>query len=163
MKLITHKTSPVPALKRGTFAGLMELYERSYVLFQVLLARLENNSDFGWVCIGRCYTLQLQKLEQQRWTTTWLMSINTRVFSDGESEDEKTTVDLVDLKIRVYHDSKQAMVFEPKKPLLEYAETASMRKELLVKYRLSDFLVKILGVLCRRDFNFREGKNESCN
>lgn len=134
----------------GTFAGLMDLYERNYINVRRLIptmppvqARLQSR-------LPNTLTLHLEVVERFPYTTE--LALTYHFFRLGEMVAEP------DLRIRVYHDARQAEVLTahlrrwPESVLLDGCDTPGA--QLHGRWRVNRFLYKWLSYCLHQGHHF---------
>ncbi len=122
----------------GSFSGLMELYEENYICMRRLCPYLQKMDPKQVSCIGGGrHDLHLHILEQVAQTTTLRLTYR---MQDGSYRPN--------LKVRVYHDARQAEVLS-RQCRVTGAEVKAVRSveesALLGRWRLNRFLFKWLN------------------
>ncbi len=128
----------------GTFAGLMELYERNYMLLKQLFADHDPSVTYAVHYPDRRHRLESTLLERGPYTSTMLLSyslLNRR----------HPLVHPVQLKIRVYHDARQAELFRPAEHLTAAAVCSGAGHDAVaLRWVLNRFLNGVLTMFyCR--------------
>lgn len=88
--------------RAGTFPGLMELYERNYMLLRRLVPDFDTVASGAVSVVTGALDLHLELLERCRYTTTLRL---TYYF-----EDEQGRFPAPEIVVRVYHDAQLAEV-----------------------------------------------------
>ena len=132
--------SPAPR----SFPGLMELYEANYMQVMRLCSGLPNIPHKAVSGVDGALDLHLHVLERSKYTTTIFL---TYYFQDriGELKPEPN------LKVRIYHDARQAEVLSRSYRRLGIevsADDSKTQSEVINKWVLNRFLYKWLGY-CR--------------
>ncbi len=129
-----------------SFAGLMEMYEVNYIRLRLLCGDIRVLPDKSVsTLLSGGVPLQLEVLERSRHTSILLL---TYLFDDEKRPD---------LKIQVYHDSRQADVISrscrfSKKNIRVWESTQD--SVLLCRWRLNRFLFKWVNYLYRQGHRF---------
>ncbi len=129
----------IPPMRPATFAGLMELYECNYILLKQLFDDHDPGAVHAVDCRDRRYRLESSLLERGPYTTTVLLSYSLL------DRRRRPLAQPVRLKIRVYHDARQAELFRPARPLRTAAADA-----IAVRWSLNKFLNGVLTLFSRR-------------
>ena len=137
----------------GTFAALMDLYERNYIQMRRLLPVMPSA---GARCISHVpggLDLHLRIIERCRYTSELRLT-----YQFGQNND--AIIAEPNLRIRVYHDARQAEVatahlrhypaFAIDTLASHWADGAS----LLTRWRINRFLYKWLGYCLRQGHGF---------
>ncbi len=132
--------SPAPR----SFPGLMELYEANYMQVMRLCSGLPNIPHKAVSGVDGALDLHLHVLERSKYTTTILL---TYYFQDriGELKPDPN------LKVRIYHDARQAEVLSRSYRRLGIevnTHDLKHKSEVISKWVLNRFLYKWLGY-CR--------------
>lgn len=122
----------------GTFAGLMDLYERNYILVRRLIRTLpaEHGARVSRVRDG--LDLHMSLVERHRYTTDLLLTYRF-IRDDGEHLEPE-------LHIRVYHDARVAEVLAAhlrRSPAFRFISDGPV--DLAARWRVNRFLFKWLG------------------
>jgi uncharacterized protein YqiB (DUF1249 family) len=136
-----HVQSPRPR----SFMGLMELYEINYMRFRQLCPGVDGIRCRAVSHVEGALDLHLRILERARYTTTLTLTYYLQDTHDYGF------VPNPNLKIRVYHDARQAEVLSrnPRQTELHiHTPGLGMDTELVLRWRLNRFLYKWLGY-CR--------------
>ncbi len=129
-----------------SFAGLMEMYEVNYIRLRLLCGDIRVLPDKSVsTLLSGGVPVQLEVLERSRHTSILLL---TYLFDDEKRPD---------LKIQVYHDSRQADVISrscrfSKKNIRVWESTQD--SVLLCRWRLNRFLFKWISYLYRQGHRF---------
>lgn len=130
-----------------SFAALMEMYEINYMQLRLLCGDIRNLKGTLISQQATGIPLRLEVLEQSNHTTILLLTY------DFSSDDEPRP----DLKIQIYHDSRQANVVSRRcKFLGEQVSTRRMSEDtqLLCQWRTNRFLFKWVKYLRRQGYSF---------
>lgn len=125
-----------------SFAGLMEMYEVNYIRLRQLCPDM-HQIDIASSCVPGALDLHLRVLERSKYTTTLLLTYHFPVDRGWKASPN--------LKVRVYHDARQAEVlsFTCRRRGAEVtSDDVDADSELVCKWRLNRFLYKWLG-FCR--------------
>lgn len=137
----------IPPPSPGTLTGLMEIYERNYMLLKRLFADDDPEAAHAMHYFDKRHRLESVLLQRERYTTVLLLSYS---LLDGR----RPLVHPVQLKICVYRDARQAELMHPPRFLqTAFAGEAVLRN----KWLLNKFL---LGLLVR--FNRRGAQLVRC-
>ncbi|TNF98491.1 MAG: DUF1249 domain-containing protein [Gammaproteobacteria bacterium] len=132
-----------------SFAGLMALYESNYIRFMQLVPQLDGLSEQACSVRSGDISLQLQVLERSRFTTTCHL---TYLLDDGVKK-----IKTPDLKIRIYHDARQAEVMccnRQEKDAFGWLDRAACVSNLQWRWRLNRFLYKWLNYCLKQGHGF---------
>ncbi len=135
--------------------GLMELYEINYMRFRRLCPGLNGIRCCAVSRIEGALDLHLRILERARYTTTLKL---TYYLQDTQGYG---FVPNPDLKIRVYHDARQAEVLSRSLRQIElhvHSPGLGMDTELALRWRLNRFLYKWLGYCRHQGHGFVQGR-----
>ena len=125
--------------RTATFTGLMDLYEQNYILLELLFANHDPGTTMTMDYPDKRHQLQLTPLEHERYTTTVLLTYSLL------NRHRHILTQIVKLKIRIYHDTRQAELFHPSNdPCEDTAVTHGRNKVIAVKWTLNKFLNKVL-------------------
>ncbi|MDQ2695503.1 MAG: DUF1249 domain-containing protein [Pseudomonadota bacterium] len=124
----------------GTFAGLMDLYERNYINMRRLLPAVPEagTSLVSHVPVG--LSLHLTVVERFRYTTE--LSLTYHFVRDGRRLAEP------DLRARVYHDARQAEVMSAQLrqwPRVSFDDHSPLSFDLHARWQVNRFLYKWLN------------------
>ena len=131
-----------------SFVALMDMYEANYIRLRLFCGDIRNLPDESISSIGEGVPVKLKVLERSSHTTLLMM---TYLFEDDERRP--------DLKIQIYHDSRQADVVSRSCRItgqdmrLWERELDSM---LVCRWRLNRFLHKWLGYLEYQGHSFTD-------
>ncbi|MDS4030190.1 MAG: DUF1249 domain-containing protein [Candidatus Contendobacter sp.] len=151
-----YRGGPLSPDSPGTFAALMELYERNYINIRRLLpvmppARVK--------CVSRAsgaLDLHLCVTERCRYTSELILTYQF-------DQDDGSTIAEPNLWIRVYHDARQAevMAAQPRHcPTFAIDVLAHHRPERIhrsARWRINRFLYKWLGYCLHQGHRFATG------
>ncbi len=129
----------------GTFAGLMDLYERNYIGLRRLIPRLPVDAGSHTSTVSCGLDLHVRLLERHRYTSDLRL---TYFFarSDGAQAEP-------DLLVRIYHDARQAEVMSAH--LRHWPEFEAERcTELRSRWRANRFLWKWLNYCLHQGHRF---------
>jgi uncharacterized protein YqiB (DUF1249 family) len=135
-----------------TFAGLMELYEANYIRLRRLCPGLDTITETSFSKTEGALDLHLRLIERCKYTTTIYLTYH---FCDslGELRPEPN------LKVRVYHDARQAEVMSRSYRRLgreiRSRGLSPRGLELRRRWDLNRFLYKWLGYCCYQGHCFR--------
>jgi uncharacterized protein YqiB (DUF1249 family) len=124
----------------GTFAGLMDLYERNYIGIRRLVPVLPPAHT---PCVSQVpggLSLHLQVLDAFRYTTELSLTYYFRR--------EQSNVAEPDLRIRIYHDARLAEVMAAQlrqRPEFQVTEQEWQQTPLLARWHVNRFLYKWLN------------------
>lgn len=131
-----------------SFVALMEMYEANYIRLRLFCGDIRNLPDESTSFIDKGVPVQLKVIERSSHTT---MIMLTYLF---EYEDKRP-----DLKIQIYHDSRQADVVS-RNCVITGRDVRLWEKEydsmLVCRWRLNRFLHKWLGYLEHQGHSFTE-------
>jgi len=133
------------------FAGLMSLYEKNYVRFNQLVTNLDEMDKDSESFRAGDIALHLQILERCRYTTTVLLTY--RMSTDGDE------IRTPDLKIRLYHDARQAEVMSCCRhdtDSFKWLERSVCRTTLQWRWRMNHFLYKWLNHCLKSGHHFSQ-------
>jgi len=137
-----------------SFSGLMALYEQNYVRFNQLVENLDAIESSPTSMRAGQVTLQLVLLEKCRYTTTVLMTY--RLSTDaGEMHTP-------DLKIRLYHDTRQAEVISCCRHDADaffWLDRSACRTTMQWRWRINHFLFKWLNHCLKTGHHFPQQKH----
>lgn len=140
---------PVHQDLAGTFAGLMDLYERNYISIRRLVPVVPPaNTGLVSQAPGGL-DLHLQVIERFRYTTELSL---TYYFVRPEGR-----IPEPDLCLRIYHDARLAEVMSGRLrhwPAFEMAEEAVGLQHLRARWRVNRFLYKWLGYCLHQGHRF---------
>lgn len=141
-----------------TFAGLMELYEANYIQLRRLCPGLGQLSRVGCSRVEGALDLHLHLIERCKYTTTIGLTYH---FQDSLERIKPEP----NLKVRVYHDARQAEVLSrsSRRSGIEVKACGLSRKnsELSVRWSLNRFLYKWLGYCYYQGHRFAQQQVES--
>ena len=149
MMILEKQKQPAFAPRPQSFADLMEMYEVNYIRLRLLCGdiRVLPDESISTLSTGGV-PVRIKILERTRHTTIFIM---TYLFDNEEKRP--------DLKIQVYHDSRQADVvsrscrFTQKNISRWEKDTDSV---LLCRWRLNRFLFKWINYLHRQGQSFKK-------
>jgi len=122
----------------GTFAGLMDLYERNYILVRRLIPTLPGDHSARVSRVAGGLDLHLSLVELHRYTTDFRLTYR---FNRGDGDHLEP-----DLHIRVYHDARVAEVLAAhlrRSPAFRFKSDGPV--DLNARWRVNRFLFKWLG------------------
>ena len=136
----------------GTFAALMDLYERNYIYIRRLLPTMP---PIHAKCVSQApggMDLHLHIIERCRYTSELILS-----YQFGQADG--AILAEPNLRIRVYHDARQAevMIAHPRRhPVFILDAIAPERTDdpLFVRWRINRFLYKWLGYCLHQGHRF---------
>jgi len=133
-----------------SFIHLMDMYEGNYIRLRLFCGDIRKLPDETISTIAGGVAVRLSVLERSRHTTLIML---TYLFENDERRP--------DLKIQIYHDSKQADVISRNcrisgRDLRLWEE--QIDNVLLCRWRLNRFLYKWLGYLEHQGHNFKPDK-----
>ena len=131
----------------GTFAGLMDLYERNYISLRRLLPVPPPVGSVLVSSVSEGLPLHLHVDERFRYTTELTLTYYFQ-RSDGSSSAEPN------LRVRIYHDARQAEVMSAE--LRRWAPFRLQDSELRARWRVNRFLYKWLNYSIYQGHTFRE-------
>lgn len=131
-----------------SFIHLMDMYESNYIRLRLFCGDIRKLPDETVSTIPGGVSVRLTVLERARHTTILML---TYLFDDDERRP--------DLKIQIYHDSRQADVISRNcritdRDLRLWEE--QIDNVLLCRWRLNRFLYKWLGYLDHQGHSFKE-------
>jgi uncharacterized protein YqiB (DUF1249 family) len=135
-----------------SYAALMEMYETNYMRIRLLCGDVRTLDDTVYSTVPQGLPVMLRILDRARHTTTILLSYQ---FIDAEGQQDIRP----DLRIRVYHDSRQAEVLSRRcriggtQHILR--EQVGVDNILLCRWRLNRFLFKWTAYLRRQGHVFK--------
>jgi uncharacterized protein YqiB (DUF1249 family) len=152
---IKEKYEKYPALSSPTphtFSDLMEMYEANYIRLRLLCGDINQLPDQCISLVEGAVPIELTVQARAKHTTHIML---TYCFDHLD----KDVVKRPDLKIRVYHDARQAEVISRQCNIT--GETLrpwerDVDSLLLCRWRLNRFLYKWAGYLHRQGHNFSE-------
>ena len=136
---------PTATGNRATFTGLMELYEHNYILLKLLFGSHDLCDNVTIDRSTQRYRLQLTPLERGHYTTTALLTYS---LLDCR---RRVLIHIVQLKIRIYRDTRQAELFRPDKYLRSLSAGHGTNRVIVVRSALNRFLNKFLETIWRRE------------
>ena len=132
-----------------SYSALMEMYETNYIRLRILCGDVRSLSDNVCSVIPQGTPIQLRVLDRAAHTTTIFLTYQF------EEDDKKQRPDL---RVRVYHDSRQVEVISRKCRLSGENINAWESKTdsaLLCRWRLNRFLYKWIAYLHRQGHSFQ--------
>ncbi|MCK5902516.1 MAG: DUF1249 domain-containing protein [Cocleimonas sp.] len=129
-----------------SFADLMEMYEINYIHLRVLCGDIRNLPDESISTVEEGVPILLKVLTRSQHTTILMM---TYLFDGGEKRP--------DLKVQVYHDSRQADVISRQCRLTKKNRSAwekEVDNVLLCRWRLNRFLFKWVNYIQKQGHHF---------
>ncbi len=143
---LLHSCKPHPGLdpRPGSFAGLMDLYERNYMMLRRLIPAMPEQGT-RWVS-GAEGALDLHLAVRERFRFTSELGLTYRFVRDGMVVDEP------DVLVRIYHDARLAEVMVahlrhwPAFGSHELLEASPLRE----RWHVSRFFYKWLGYCLRQ-------------
>jgi uncharacterized protein YqiB (DUF1249 family) len=149
MMILEKQKQPAFTPRPQSFADLMEMYEVNYIRLRLLCGDIRALPDESISTLSTGgVPVRIKILERTRHTTIFIM---TYLFDNEEKRP--------DLKIQVYHDSRQADVvsrscrFTQKNISRWEKDTDSV---LLCRWRLNRFLFKWINYLHRQGHSFKQ-------
>ena len=131
----------LPSRNPATFSGLMDVYERNYLLLKHLLVQ---NGATPKKIIERSDTrsgrLCIEVLQISTWTTT----VRIR-YSVKKPHGAKSMLDLIHIKVRIYDDTRQAAIFEPDGYFFDHITAHEKHSDLFINWYLNKFLYNVLN------------------
>ena len=131
-----------------SFIHLMEMYEHNYIKLRLFCGNIKDLPEISVSKVSGVVPVQLEVLERASHTTTLMLSY---CFEDGDKRP--------DLKIQVYHDSRQADVIS-RNCRLTGRDIRLWEKQidsvLLCRWRLNRFLYKWLNHLEYQGHSFKK-------
>ncbi len=133
-----------------SFLGLMELYEENYIRLRRLCPDIRVRRGAAVSVVAGALDLHLDVLEQTSYTTTVRLTYILTELAHQPVPDP-------DLKLRVYHDARQAEVLSRacrRRGVELSVRDLTGRSELLCRWKLNRFLYKWLGYCCHQRHHF---------
>jgi uncharacterized protein YqiB (DUF1249 family) len=133
----------------NTFAGLMELYESSYIRLRNLVPELDVMPAVAVSQAPGALDLHLRILERCRFTTTLCLTYRF--------QDEEGVFPAPDIRVRIYHDAQLAEVIAcGRRRGLHHADYNRLHHSysLTEKWRMNRFLQKWLAYCLRQGHRF---------
>lgn len=132
-----------------TFAGLMDLYERNYMMMRCLVPVMPVTGFDGVSRVAGATDLHLRVSERFRFTSEVMLTY--RFERDGELVCEP------DLRVRVYHDARLAevMTAHPRHAPAFDLDGYAAGGRVCARWRVNRFLFKWLGYCLRQGHGFR--------
>ena len=132
-----------------SYAALMEMYETNYMRLRLLCGDVRLLNDTNPSIIPKGTPIVLRVLDRAAHTTTIMLSYQ---FKTGDKKSRP------DLRVRIYHDSRQAEVISRRCRLSGENISAWESKAdsaLLCRWRLNRFLYKWVAYLRRQGHSFQ--------
>lgn len=128
----------------------MELYEENYIRLRRLCPDIRGRVGGAVSVVGGALDLHLDVLDQTSYTTTLRLTYILTELAHQPVPDP-------DLKLRIYHDARQAEVLS--RACRRGGSELSVRdfvgrSELLCRWKLNRFLYKWLGYCCHQGHRF---------
>ena len=148
-------TGPIQHDTPGTFAALMDLYERNYINLRRLLPVMPSVST---ACVSRIcggLDLHLRVIDRCRYTSELILSYQF-------DQDDGSVIAEPNLRIRVYHDARvaEALAMRPRHPptvTADHSDNHPMdNASLFARWRSNRFLYKWLNYCLRQGHCFAE-------
>ena len=136
----------------GTFASLMDLYERNYIGIRRLIPLMPPATTCQVSSIPGGLSLYLEVLERFRYTTELMLT-----YHFGR---EDGVVAEPDLRIRVYHDARLAEVMSAQRrhwPEFQLSEETARQLQLSSRWHVNRFLYKWLNYCFYQGHRFGTG------
>ncbi len=148
--IVTNKNTQAFTPRPRSFIDLMDMYEHNYIRLRLFCGDIRQLPEVMVSTIPGGVPVRLSVLERASHTTTLML---TYLFDDGERRP--------DLKIQVYHDSRQADVIS-RNCRLTGREIRLWEEQLdsvlLCRWRLNRFLYKWLKHLDYQGHSFKDTK-----
>ncbi len=149
--ILTYKDPSLAGLRvaPGSFAGLMDLYERNYIGIRRLIPTLPPAGSRLASPVPGGLTLYLDVLERFRYTTE--LSLTYRFPKENVTTAEPN------LRIRIYHDARLAEVMSAqlrRSPELYLTAASDCRTHLAVCWHINRFLYKWLNYCLHQGHRF---------
>jgi len=146
--IVTNKKTQAFTPRPRSFIDLMDMYEHNYIRLRLFCGDIRQLPEEMVSTISGGVPVRLSVLERASHTTTLLL---TYLFDDGERRP--------DLKIQVYHDSRQADVISRNcrltgRDIRLWEE--QLDSVLLCRWRLNRFLYKWLKHLDYQGHSFKQ-------
>jgi len=144
--ILEKQNQPIFSPRPQSFASLMEMYEVNYIRLRLLCGDIRSLPDESLSILSSGgVPVQLKVIERSRHTSILML---TYLFADEKRPD---------LKIQVYHDSRQVDVISrscrfSKKNIRAWESGAD--SVLLCRWRLNRFLYKWINYLHRQGHHF---------
>ena len=151
--ILTCKHQSCVESQPGTFAGLMDLYERNYISMRRLIPDMPASKTSWRSQTPGGLNLHLQILERFRYTTELSL---TYYFKRNEQ-----WVAEPDLYIRIYHDARLAEVISARlrhRPYFVAEAVESDRKHLNSRWHVNRFLYKWLHYCLHQGHSFSDAR-----
>ena len=151
--MIITRRDPAPAglqILPGTFAGLMDLYERNYIGIRRLIPVMPKAHTRQVSRIPGGLNLHLEVLERFRYTTELSLTYHFYKTTDVVAEP--------DLHIRVYHDARLAEVMSAQLrhgPGFQIDDEGGHPTQLSTRWHINRFLYKWLSYCLHQGHRFR--------
>ena len=148
--IVTNKNTQAFTPRPRSFVDLMDMYEHNYIRLRLFCGDIRQLPEEMVSTIPGGVPVRLSVLERASHTTTLML---TYLFDDGERRP--------DLKIQVYHDSRQADVISRNcrltgRDIRLWEE--QLDSVLLCRWRLNRFLYKWLKHLDYQGHSFKDTK-----
>jgi uncharacterized protein YqiB (DUF1249 family) len=143
-----HQASYAP--RPRSYAALMEMYETNYMRIRLLCGDVRVLEGTLYSHVSNGLSISLKIVDKARYTTTILLSYQ---FSDNNKHHHNRP----DLRIRIYHDSRQAEVLSRQCHFTQKnikVWEAGIDNALLCRWRLNRFLFKWIAYLRRQGHQF---------
>ena len=140
----------------GTFAGLMDLYERNYIGIRRLIPLMPPATTCQVSSIAGGLSLYLEVLKRFRYTTELSLTYHF-AREDG-------VVAEPDLRIRVYHDARLAEVMSAQlrhRPEFQLDEETARQTQLSARCHVNRFLYKWLNYCLHQGHRFGAGSQRA--
>ena len=135
-----------------SYAALMEMYETNYIRIRLLCGDAKALDDIQYSEIPDGTPISLRVLDRAAHTTTIMLTYH---FEDCDKGNRP------DLRVRIYHDSRQAEVISRKCHLTGNNIKSWEQKAdnaLLCRWRLNRFLYKWVAYMLRQGHSFAQEK-----
>ena len=136
----------------GTFAGLMDLYERNYIGIRRLIPLMPPATTCQVSSIAGGLSLYLEVLERFRYTTELVLTYHFARKGGVVAEPG--------LRIRVYHDAQLAEVMSAQlrhRPEFQLSEETTRQTQLSARWQVNRFLYKWLNYCLHQGHRFEAG------
>jgi hypothetical protein len=133
-----------------SFTGLMELYEANYIRFRRLCPGLDKITNHAVSAVEGALDLHLRIVERTRYTHTVILTSYLQGDRVGFSPKPN-------LRIRVYHDARQAEVLDVQSRAGRSGASRLYRSadsQLVFRWRWNQFLYKWLGYCLYHGYGF---------
>jgi uncharacterized protein YqiB (DUF1249 family) len=137
------------SIQPGSFAGLMDLYERNYIGIRRLIPLMPPVGSRLASPVPGGLTLHLEVLERFRYTTELSLTYHFTKANDTVAEP--------DLRIRVYHDARLAEVVAAqlrRGPGFSSEADGASQTQLAVRWHINRFLYKWLNYCLHQGHRF---------